>query len=48
MEIIASNFKEKLDLIRQSISTADFIGLTTYYSGVSDEVHAFDSVEDRY
>jgi poly(A)-specific ribonuclease len=48
MEIIDRNFKENLDLICLSIRTADFISMTTYYSGVSEEAHEFDSVEDRY
>jgi hypothetical protein len=36
MEIIDSNFKEKLDFMHQSLGTADFIGMATYCSGVSD------------
>lgn len=35
MDIVQSNFLEKLDVILQSIQTADFISLDTEFSGLS-------------
>lgn len=52
MDIVNSNFLEKLDFMLESVRTADFIALDSEFSGLSvgfqDQVHAFDQVEDRY
>ena len=52
MEILATNFAEKLDFVLDSVRTADFVALDTEFSGLNvnydDQVHAFDQVEDRY
>ena len=52
MEILSSNFSEKLDFVLDSVRTADFIALDTEFSGLNvnydDQVHSFDQVEDRY
>lgn len=53
MDILEENFSERLDLMRRSIASADFIALDTEFSGLNvndgiDGVNPFDQVEDRY
>jgi hypothetical protein len=52
MDIVQSNFLDRLEFMLESVRTADFIALDTEFSGLSvdaeDQVHAFDQVEDRY
>ncbi len=35
MDIVNSNFRERLDLILRSVETADFIAIDTEFSGLS-------------
>lgn len=52
MDILRTNFLEKLDFILSSIRSADFVALDTEFSGLcidsEDQIHAYDQVEDRY
>lgn len=52
MDILNTNFLEKLDLVLDSIRDADFITLDTEFSGLQvgsdDDKHPFDQVEERY
>lgn len=46
MEILSSNFSEKLNFVLDSVRSADFIALDTEFSGLNvnydDQVHSFD------
>jgi hypothetical protein len=52
MDIVYSNFLDRLQFMTESVKTADFIALDTEFSGLAvgteDQVHAYDQVEDRY
>jgi hypothetical protein len=52
MDITQANFYENIDLIRESIHSADFIAFDSEFSGLSvgfdDKGHDFDSIEDKY
>ena len=52
MDITANNFIEKLELIVESIKTAEFIAYDTEFSGLSvgfdDKQHDYDTIETKY
>ena len=52
MDIVASNFKKYLELIINSVHTADFVVIDTEFSGLNvgyeDDINPYDQVEDRY
>ena len=52
MDITIDNFDQKIDFIKKSISSADFIAFDTEFSGLSigfdDKQHDYDSLEDKY
>ena len=52
MDIVSSNFSEKLQFMLESVASADFITLDTEFSGLNggyeDQVNGFDQAEDRY
>jgi hypothetical protein len=52
MDIVNTNFVEKLDFMLESVRTADFIALDTEFSGLAvgfqDQTNPFDTIEIRY
>lgn len=52
MEITSANFESKRDLIMESIKLAEFISIdlefSGYKSGMMDNQHEYDSVEETY
>jgi len=52
MNIVKSNFKEKLSFVLESIETSDFIAFDTEFSGLhtdtANKTVSFDEAEERY
>lgn len=52
MDITSNNFFSNIELIRESILTADFIAFDSEFSGLTvgfdDKGHDFDTIEDKY
>jgi len=52
MDILGGNFRDRLDLMTESIKTCDFIALDTEFSGLSvgqkDIKNSFDEPEGCY
>ena len=50
MDITSSNFLQHIDLIRESIQSADFMAIDSEFSGLTigfdDRKHDYDTVED--